>query len=91
MFVCVYPYFVHMNVCMLYTIVHVVVCMLWTHLVCAVCVCVRVCVRACVCCVQSVHIPHPLECLTDQTYCSVFPKQWSVVYVVTVVLASRYR
>ena len=30
-------------------------------------------VCACVCvCVQSVHIPHPLECLTHQIYCSVY-------------------
>ena len=31
----------------------------------SLCVCMRVCV-------QSVHMPHPLECLTHQIYCSVY-------------------
>ena len=68
-FVCVYPYFMHVHesVCMLYSHpMYSGVCILWTTCLCSVCVCV--------CGVQCVHIPHPLEYLTHQTSCSVFPK-----------------
>ena len=45
-----------------------------------VCVCACMCARVsvCICAIRILHV----ECLTQQTYCSEFTKEWSVVLIV---------